>query len=273
MVHVYRQTDTQINPQSFSVRPAQQTVIRQQHQLQIGNGSTGAVIRTSLHFRSGGTQILNVVVGQLHGNVQRQLRESRCADSLPSLDCETHTPSSLWNGSAASRDTRPLSERRWEDAKGTTSSQNAAVHLLGPIAAQKLFHHLSQLRVCTRTVVNLPENAMRRSYLRHRNHFVLRNRRNRQIGIEKQILIETGWNGRLASTKNEHGESIHNRCIQSTLHTQPLPYLDTSTPLCTNASSPQMNEFTHTLRSNRSLHALDEPKTLITRPIRLVSFQ
>lgn len=116
MVHVYRQTDTQINPQSFSVRPAQQTVIRQQHQLQIGNGSTGAVIRTSLHFRSGGTQILNVVVGQLHGNVQRQLRESRCADSLPSLDCETHTPSSLWNGSAASRDTRPLSERRWEDA-------------------------------------------------------------------------------------------------------------------------------------------------------------
>lgn len=158
-------------------------------------------------------------------------------------------------------------------AKGTTSSQNAAVHLLGPIAAQKLFHHLSQLRVCTRTVVNLPENAMRRSYLRHRNHFVLRNRRNRQIGIEKQILIETGWNGRLASTKNEHGESIHNRCIQSTLHTQPLPYLDTSTPLCTDASSPQMNEFTHTLRSNRSLHALDEPKTLITRPIRLVSFQ
>lgn len=158
-------------------------------------------------------------------------------------------------------------------AKGTTSSQNAAVHLLGPIAAQKLFHHLSQLRVCTRTVVNLPENAMRRSYLRHRNHFVLRNRRNRQIGIEKQILIETGWNGRPASTKNEHGESIHNRCIQSTLHTQPLPYLDTSTPLCTDASSPQMNEFTHTLRSNRSLHALDEPKTLITRPIRLVSFQ
>ena len=158
-------------------------------------------------------------------------------------------------------------------AKGTTSSQNAAVHLLGPIAAQKLFHHLSQLRVCTRTVVNLPENAMRRSYLRHRNHFVLRNRRNRQIGIEKQILIETGWNGRLASTKNEHGESIHNRCIQSTLHTQPLPYLDTSTPLCTDASSPQMNEFTNTLRSNRSLHAFDEPKTLITRPIRLVSFQ